>query len=462
MYAHPKEAVATFFSALFANQIPEAEELLESVRFEGCQGLRMREHYRAQIHMQVGEHVKAIELLLQAEARYGSYIGITVDLATCYYALGNIKLYRRCLHDIHAFVSNQDLRDQLQAPRLVRYACWLAEHLEDLGEIGPALNILDVLANECETRLGPECLAKLNIQRLKILSVFENGRAVADAYAALEKMSSALSNSRLRVDCEHALMVAEVQLFGPVHGEVRLLRLVNDREITQRERTCAIADFIYTSSIFHSPPDGIAMGLKAENPEGAFEHFIFSFNARGHLPLSEISYEMFQLSWAGQLRLLIIIAKTANQAEKLEIQKRIQLLLAGLDKKSKTYWLKLLETQLLHRDSPVTLEIRHRGDALYIDRYKLRTGPKETLVKLLEALSKSALHTDHPTDLICQALWGTPFDLSSLARLKMLAKRLNDELLETLGQRRFLKVTKACVSAQTPFKLVHAECERMG
>jgi hypothetical protein len=457
--------VKTFFTHLESGNVTQARELLPNLPIEGIHGSRIRKHYEAQLLMQEGQLADAANLLRDTLQSDGEYVGLLVDLANCYARLGSINLWKHCVRSIEKALT--DARENMETTRWVHYQVWLAKHFEEEGEVVKALKIYDLI---CESfpHLPPSEYLMVQAQRLRLTAEFIVKGKVAVYYREL--VGAPITNLSESQQCEflHSLMLAELGLFGVEHGFVRLQEILKAPAFSDHDKRFALVDFIHASGVTQALWPKEKFGWWSTHHGDAFENLILEFYQTGLLNVAALNQETHRLTWASQMRVLLLVEVSAKNETTLhtkEISSRLTLCLEVISPECQSLWWNWiarrraqLETQTdLNSERTIQFEVCNMDQAIYIgksegsakERDQLAIGPFESVVQMFNLLNQ---RNRWPTLEVCSHLWPSTSSIGQFDRCRMMIRRINQRLLE-LGYGKLIKVTKTQVSLSRNVKI---------
>lgn len=395
-------------SFLSAYKIDEARKLLLSLHSSNSHQERMRLHYLARTEMRAGRLNQALKILDEA-LTHGSYIGLHADRVSCLYHAGPRSAYRRALELFRAELDS--CRKILSAGSRFRADDLLAKCLEEEGEIATSLKIFGSLR---ETLTDSELTEKtlLTAQLLRLRATF--GGDVASEYRELITLEKTSSELYQEFEVQHALMLAEFSLSGPLKARKRLMSIVATAPPQDRKLVCF--DFLEMSLRAGAPANDDIREMIADQDLNAYEQALLG-------PLDEVEPGWSRdMSFACYLRLLTLIRND-------EAKREVEILLASLSAASRTLW-----RQMLHKDEPSSFALE--GSTLTFNGRQVSLAKKVTALKLLGILLQQKTVT---LEQLAQELWQADYDHTYYNRLRVLTQRTDALLKEISGRSGLLK-----------------------
>lgn len=178
--------------------------------------LRETQHLIGREHLMQGNYLTALETFQSTLAKYGPHVGLLSDITTCFYLLGRVQ---ECIQ------ATKQLQEELFAARellndnnFVMTAIFLGKMLEEQGEVAGALdNYTQASIRASHSR---HLRTKAQAQLLRLRSFLGLHTDLHALYQIC--LQSRVMHKRIDIELEHALMVAELELFD---SKIALKRL---------------------------------------------------------------------------------------------------------------------------------------------------------------------------------------------------------------------------------------------
>lgn len=450
-----QDEISVFFQTLWQGHFEQARLLLNDLPLLGPRAERIRGHYGAQILIHEGKHREAALALSEIIETHDSYIGIRIDLASCYYELKSFSLMQVQVKEIENILHS--LPCPISHDRQIRYRVWLAKHYENLGQIGPACKALLVTEKLILNDLDFEQRVWFEIQRLRLFSLFGQPEDVHASYLFLIQILEKNLPENLHIEWRHSLMLAETHLFGHEYGLSRLQEILQVNGISLQQKGFCLADFVSANKLLGRSLKIVDEGLKEiafNEVLPVFEKTLFRLQFLQQFDPAVFIVESHYLSPYEHLLLLLFSldsrAKALQESLRQETLNKFKFLLLSLDNSSRQMWMQMAQKL---QSSEEQLQFYFDGKRITFQNQNLKTGPVEIVSSLLS-------HTSHENEVspidLCEILWGY-FDESHISRLRMIIKRLNNEMLEVFAHGPLLRMTKRRIQVLKYFTVVHAD-----
>jgi hypothetical protein len=402
---------------------------------------RRKIHYEAQIYMRLGNYQIATTKLTAALSLHGSHIAVLMDLAVCYYCLDQFNNWKITLN---SFDKEFNICVKLLSPsRIINTGLQRAKFDEEMGQIDKALSIYKNLLQACSDVTDQKKALRLYPLLLSQIVRIQGQYSITDGLAQQYQELLLHSVNDTDLDCafevEHALILAELRLFGNETAFLRLNKILNNPLCRNQESNLLILDLAFEFMIQKNRiPSDLKSKILEIQPSNSYEKQLLLLITENH-----IERTLLQGPLATSIRILALICKQNESAK--EALKQLSLLIESLPAKSQKIWLKYLKYDELQQNSAVTYDINKK--ILYHGGQFCDLSKTESYSEIIDLLSVATETTS--ADLI-QKLWrgdGTEADVS---RLRMRIKRLNSLVHRELGITNLLVLTKSkvCLSVK--------------
>lgn len=409
---------------------------------------RQNAHLRAKIWIEAGEPQKALDHLKQALNEYGPHIGLLADIANCYYNLSEMWNFKQSL--VKLSEEFEISRPLLERNHLVRALIFIGKGLEEQAYFYLALKkyeeaLAHILPEEID--LLSQCLSQI----VRVKSYLGQNCKVNDYYQRLLMMKP--SRPHLEIEVNHSLMLFEIILFGPISAYDRFKLLFQNYKIHSIDQKLIGFDYLEE-----------ALRLGEINPEAQalIESIALEKNDRFEFLMKEIwqgkspsvimgilNQQSHEVTPSSYMRLLfLLIHKCSAAAIKIELKKRLLLLLEQTDTDTKSLLLKKWDLKLA--DENLVLFLHETHFSVELNGNSKSFAKSKPSFELLKMLSKQS---DLSLEDVVQKLWQASWNESYYHRVRIMVKRLNDELQSLCGIPKCISVTQQKVTLKPNIRL---------
>lgn len=440
----PKWAIESEAHLLAGNPQRSLEVLDQVSSLENLSHQRIMLHLRSQAQVYLGDLEGAKSQLLRAEKFFGENIAILRDLACIYHQTGETHQWRNSVEALARRLS--DVEAQLTIATWAQTHVTLGKFYEELGRIDQAIRHYELVLERCQQSPHKDLATLALIQRLRVEALFENGPRLGEYYHHLLALPSGEFTFDLWVEREHSLMLAEIELVGPLHAWARALRLLQDARLCAADRRLVIADFLAEATLRQVPLPNQASDYVQELAEGdAFEREMQDFlklSTPSQETLLRVSDLASELPWASYLRIMTLYHQINEAPEiRIEVDRKLRLLLSGLPPEARYFWLSRLRSQIT-TETP-ELSYNRAGRSLIFQGRHIDLSKKRAFCSVLEILlNEPRVEVDQ----MIRKLWDSSFSPEHLHRLRMTVHRLNQYLFELCAIPRVIEMTAEHVS----------------
>ena len=445
-----KLAYELYDSDILNGDYESAQKKLAALEPETEAEHRIVNHYLGFIAFRKGEFHAALQKLESTLQKYGENINLICDIAACQYHLKdmsgfrqNLKLLERILNERKSELSYQSLYDG---------ELTVGKFLEEEAYILPAMEFYTRALNRSTTL--PHRIRAL-IQKARWHAQFEPNSELSIHYRELISLPRGKMTQDLHIELEHSLMLIELRLIGADHAWQRVRRLCDSlSDVDQRLLCFDFVEGILTQDLtLDAPVLEKISNFKEVDPFEAFIQKMVQGKLEGTAKLHELTLLAAQLPWASYLRLLCLASNMdGNASVRQELNRKILLIIRGLDSKSQALWGRRLKQQLQTPEIRVEYSTRNRYVAIqgrHVDLSKKKMG-----MQLLEGLVQKPELT---VDEAIQLLWQSSFSPEHYHRLRMGIHRLNTLINRATGLGKIIEVDSQNVRLRPEVKIRHAE-----
>lgn len=402
-------------------QLEEAKLLLNSLRSENAHQERMRMHYLARAEMRGGRMQQALTIIDETLASYPSYIGLKADRLSCLYHLGPKTAWREAIID---FENELEMcREQLSLGSRYRAELLMAKFLEEDGDVAKALKIYEQLREllKSEKQFREEILVTAQILRVRAL-FSEKLELVAPLYRDLLTLETNENELYQDIEVQHALMLAELALFGSAKALARLKSVVpfapaQDIKLFAFDfLEFALRKNIALEDCFKT----LVLGLEDKD---LFESTLIQF-VQEQEPTHCLLWPR-DMSLSAYLKAMNLLAcKTSDEA----VTQELNLVLESLTSSSRTLWRRFFGSE----DSTKEFSFSAEKKMISFDGREVSLSKKPAILKLLTVVSVNGVSS---LEELTKEIWESSYDHTYYNRLRVLAQRTEALFNEISGLR---------------------------
>lgn len=404
---------------------------------------------RASLHLQALEHIRcdrfidALELLKKTIQQHGPNVRCLLDIASCYYMLDDHPKFIEATQKLEQEFKSAE--PNLTEETYLRTLLGLGKLQEECGKLTEAhATYSNVTLSNTDF---PDLRDRIIAQKLRIKAQWKIQKELENCYAYCEKVDS--SNYDVRIENQHALMLAECSLIGLHSASSRFQKLRSSLLLRSSDYRLLLFDLLYEYLIrgkTFDEFDSLSQQLNYFECD-SFEKALWDCHlAIKNNDLSLISTERTSsMSLVSSLRYLTLLKSRAEFGNlREEAQRKLHVFLFSLNGKN----IKLVQQAWLQ-----TAEL---SSTLILDVYKgllstesghLQLKTSDLTFKLLLLFqTTSRVSTE---DAILR-LFNLPWDEYSYDRLRSLVKRTDKSICKNLGITRAIKLTKEMIQLETP------------
>lgn len=440
------ESLEQIRSLINEGQLESALSLLTTLKPNSQRESRIVGHYQGIILFHQSRYKEACELLEKTQSEFGENVNLLRDLIACQYHNANMISFRENLDRLEARLVKHE--QSLSARSLMECELLLGKFMEEEARLAPAILYYERALSRAE---DSKSRLRTLLQKARWQACYEPTNELSALYRELISYPLEAASADVRVELQHALMLIELRLVGAEHAWNRVARIkIGAYEF---DRRLVVFDFIEGSLTqdlsLQKEAFEMAESFDRLSPYDAFLLKLVKDPSESTSRLDELVDLAPQLSWASYLRLLCLTANRENgPAAKVELHRKIQLLIRGLDPRSQQLWNLRLKQAL--QSPELRVEFSTQSRSLLIQGKSIDLSKKKIGLQLLEALqSRSPLSVDEAIHL----LWQSSFSPEHYHRLRMGIHRLNTLVNEITGLGKIVEVDSQFVRLRPEVKL---------
>lgn len=195
-------------------------------------------HGRGLELLKSGEYARALETLQQSLERFGPHVGLLADLAGAAYLQADIGRFVLAVERLESeFRESKGLLSR-KSQLLTHIA--LAKYFEELGRIHEAFLNVEKAMELADA--GDVQTLRVRCQTLRLLASFGKENELGSAYR--QCLAASESFPQIRIECQQALLLAEVRLFGFSQARTRLSALLYEEGLQAADLRLSVIDLL--------------------------------------------------------------------------------------------------------------------------------------------------------------------------------------------------------------------------
>ncbi len=446
----PDKSLTDVFVSILNGELESAEQQLQQLKPEATAEKRRHSHYQGLVLFHRGEVLAALQHLEFTRQYLGSNVMLLRDLMICQYHLQDMSGFRANLSHLESLIVEH--KDKLSPTSRFECELMIGKALEEEARLLPALEFYERALLHTET--STQRIRGL-LQKARWHALYEPNRHLSEFYRELISVSRKGLTQDSVIELEHSLMLIELRLIGADHAHQRLLQIpAVVAEIDQRLMYFDFIEGCITQDLTLSP--AVLEKMNSFKKFDPFEEFIRKL-VQGSLEaaakIHQLSLLASQLPWASYLRLLCLAANMeSSHASRLEINRKIQLIIRSLDPRSQGLWNLRLKQAL--QPPEIRLEFSSQRRSVLVQGRLIDLTKKKMGMQLVEGLAgKAELSVDEAIHL----LWQTSFSPEHYHRLRMGVHRLNALINKITGLGKIIEVDSQLVRLRPEVKIRQAD-----
>lgn len=431
--------------------LAEAQERLHQLSPGTTAQSRQREHFLAIVAIRRGAFAQALEILDSAEKNFGPNVNLLRERMIVQYHLQDMSGFRANLLEFERTLREREY--ELSPRTLLEGELMLGKFLEEEAHLARAHEFYERAEKRCEI---PAHRLRLLIQKTRWLALYcSQHETLSASYRQLISVSRDGLTKDLEVELEHSLMLIEMRLVGGDHAWQRYARITDSLNPT--DQRLLFFDFIEgaLTNDFEINSEVLEKMRSFQNLD-SFERLLARL-AQGDLPspvmIHELAVLATQAPWACYLRLLCLASNlSANASMRLELNRKIQLIVRDLDPQSQKLWNQRVKHIL--QSPEIRVEYSPRLRSVSIQGRSVDLSKKKMGQQLLEGLAQK---TELTVDEAITLLWQASFSPEHYHRLRMGIHRLNTLINKVTGMGKIIEVDSQTVRLRPEVKLRRAD-----
>jgi tetratricopeptide (TPR) repeat protein len=428
-----KEVIQEVNLAILNGKLEEAQAGLLAFKPADKVGKRVKAHFEALVCLHRGQFAEAKTRIEGAIKLYGENVNIFRDLLACQYFLQDMMGFRINLERFERMLL--EFESQLSYQSLYECDLQIGKYFEEEGRLAPALHYFDRALKRADR---PEHRLRALIQKSRWHALYHFVPELSGYYRELISVPRHKFTADLRIELEHTLMLLELRLVGSDHAWQRVTSLGS--EIPVIDQKLLIFDFLEGSLSqdleVHSAVLEKLNSFDSLDPFESFVRKVVQGSLEATTLIQELAVAAPHLSWANYLRLLCLSANLQiSPTVRQELNRKIQLIIRGLDEQSQSLWTKRLKQAL--QAPEIRIDFSARSRSLSAHGKVIDLSKKKIALQLLEGLAaRPTLTVDEAISL----LWQSTFSPEHYHRLRMSVHRLNAMIHEITGLGKIIEV----------------------
>lgn len=417
---------------------------------------RMAQHSVGIHQAQSGQLSEARDTFREALMTYGEHVLLLSDLASVYYLLNEMTLWRRLQWRLQQILEDQTLALSSQSRGSAILS--LAKFFEEDGKVANAAKLYRQCLSLALT--GPSEFTtsfhlKILPQILRLEALFPMNADLNALYTELLSLREGDVSFDQHVEIQHSLMLAELNLVGPEHAWSRVQQHIDHPQVAEIDQRLFFYDFVEEILIRNLPwPKTLRRYANRFKNHSSMELAIhqLAFGGGEGVSVSELNRFATTMPWSSYIRLLCALqAKAQSSSHIPEYRNRLHLILGALDMDSRGLWSHRLK--IYFGDPELSLELLSARRLVRFQNRELDLTKKKGMLRLLELLSQQQTLT---VDQAIEALWSQSFSPECYHRLRMTSHRLNQLLFELTSVPKLIEVNAEHVRLRSTVQFVQS------
>ena len=433
-----REELLQFESQLQALDLSRARETLQLFSPQNNTEQRIQKHLQAKVLIYEHRFAEAKIILENAIREHGSNIGVLCDLSLCNQMLGHIHLWNEQITEIENIFERYI---QLMSPEdCIRNYNFLAKAREEQGSVHTALKYIEHSLRLCKSNSlndGGYLQTYTLTQLLRITSCYFPLTRIEPMYRELLAVQDC--STYLQIEIEHALMIAELQIFGPDIAKIRLTNNLQ-KNILDGDRRLFYFDYLESLLRLGFRDLEISKLPSTQLWEKAIKDLYFS--PEKYWSAQELHQIFTESSPICSLRFFHLLANTSLHMDLREMaDKFIRLHLRAFNDNDRSVWLQSFGIR--KKSALMTLQLNEQTGHIFCEKLSVSLQRKGNLLELARLFASSPYW---PVQSLISKLWTENFDSSYFHRLRMQVNRLNTALEPLTGLQKTLRISTREVS----------------
>ena len=427
-------------------RLNEAESMLSEIDALSLTEQRMKAHFIGILAFHRGRISEALVLMEKGMAEFGPNVNLLRDLIVCQYHTSDMIGFRANLNRLEILLLEQE--PQLSTRTLLECELMLGKFLEEEARLAPASLFYDRALSHA---VRPEHRFRVLIQKARWQALYEPGPGLSSLYRELISMPIERVTQDLNIELQHSLMLIEQRLIGADHAWQRIARLGED--VANIDRRLLIFDFVEGALNLDLALNSVVLDIINEfdnlDPFEEFLRRLVKESLESPAKIDELASLATKLPWSSYLRLLCLTANMEIQGStKVELNRKIQLIIQSLDSRSQSLWNQRLKQAL--QTPEIKVDLSSRARTVTVLGKTIDLSKKKIALQLLTGLAgKSSLTIDAAINL----LWQSNFSPEHYHRLRMSTHRLNTLIHEITGLGKIIEVDSQSVRLRPEVRL---------
>lgn len=298
-------------------------------------------HYRAQLLTFQGQWSAALKQLEELQITHGAHLRVLSDIGRCRYMTGDLAGWRSTVQQLEQTFTA--LRDQISLDTYVRTGVTLAFFLEEEGRLGSAMDMYEDLLRKTRNPENSTFRLPALIRCVRLQSLAGGMLNLGRTYDELLRFADDEWTLENYVETQHALILAEVVLYGFEKAQDRLLSVLRANilkdKLTTPDRRLLYFDYLDLAVVHGAPQDGGIPLDVTPYADDVFETALLEvLDADAGFSLEKLDQWMVCLPFAGLLRVLTHLTRRLGDGPGQAVRDQFDLLLKVLDSRSQQMW----------------------------------------------------------------------------------------------------------------------------
>jgi len=410
---------------------------------------RMYGFLQAQIALRSGRIEESLRISAETCEEYGDHVSLSCNRAFGHYLLGHKVDHRRSLEKLERDYAASAA--QLSSSSRYRTVVSIGKFLEEDGFIGRALALYQEALGATDLDQAPREHYSLAAQVLRLQADFDVREKSAHLYAMLASLKDKRTGAYWDIEIQHALFHAELSFVGPDAALARAKSVLKTKGLSDYDKRLFLFDGLESALRRKQDSKVFAKLIKTlKTPSDTYENSLCDFALPSRPAQTAAWTTDASISIAQTLRLIVTsLSETRDSSLKMELRRRMNLMLESLDPISRALWKRRAG---LHLEVQSGFEFRlcARLDRLVCGEQEISIAGQETVKSLLMILAQCPLVS---LEQVTLQLWKATYNESYYHRLRNLAQRINKSISKASGYKRVIVVTPKQVSCLSVIRI---------
>jgi len=426
--------IAPFMSLIDQSRFEEAKHGLNLVDAKSKTSKRMKNYVAGKIAFHQSDFRTAIHLFNQTKKEFGHHISLFSEIACCFYLQGDFFRWAHAVDELETEFNK--IKDILSFDSQSKTLLLLGKFKEEQAHVYDALMIYEELYEKNEdAQFMPVILSQL----LRLQSYYGIKKNLSTYYNQLMLVNQQFFLNNINIEVQHALMLAEIELFSIEEGLKRLSLIINDETLSLSDKKLFVYDFIERALWYKNEIPAWLIEIESSIQEkDLFEQIIHELllDKKDEVLKIITKSQNSNMPLSSTLKILIYQMSLAIDPT---LKRKWNLMVDSLNHQSLKIWNQRFQSVInTNEDEKVTIRYDRKTKVIYFKDKSLNLSKKKAMINFWEAIFDQK---DMLVENVVKTLWQADYNESYYHRLRMMAKRLNEILADLTAIPELIKVT---------------------